>query len=234
MGTRRLSTRPAASRIRSLPGPQIAIGVIVFAIMTYGLWEISEGISGREPPTFADSEISAWLHTHGAPPVTAAMFVVTTFGSTQWVSWLTLAFVAYFIVRRRFYWLFAFATSVFGGMLLNKLLKYFFHRTRPFFEDPLLTLTSYSFPSGHTMMATVLYGVIAAYLLSRTNDWRRRPLIVLAAMILILLIAFSRVYLGAHYLTDVLGAMAEGLAWLSLCLTTMYSVWRYRHQPPMN
>jgi len=226
MGTGNVSSR--AVRLRALPGPQMALGLIVFAIMTYGLWEISEGITGREPPTFADSEISAWLHTHARQPITTAMFVVTTFGSTQWVSWLAAAFITYFIVRRRFYWMLAFASSIFGGMLLNKLLKYFFHRTRPFFQDPLLSLTSYSFPSGHTMMATVLYGVIATYLLSRTNDLRQRLLIILAAATLILLIAFSRVYLGAHYLTDVLGAMAEGLAWLSLCLTTTFSIWRYR------
>jgi membrane-associated phospholipid phosphatase len=232
MGANSVSGSGNAMRLRTLPGRQIALGLIVFAIMTYGLWEISEGISGREPATFADSEISARLHTHARQPLTTAMFAVTTFGSTQWVTWLTAAFIAYFIVRRRFYWMLAFATSVFGGMLLNKLLKYFFHRTRPFFQDPLLTLTSYSFPSGHTMMATVLYGAIAAYLLSRTNDWRQRLLIILAAALLILLVAFSRVYLGAHYLTDVLGAMAEGLAWLSLCLTTVFSIWRYRHAPP--
>jgi len=54
-------------------------------------------------------------------------------------------------------------------LLLNKLLKYAFHRARPHFDDPILTLTSYSFPSGHTMMATVLYGVVAAYLLAKTR-----------------------------------------------------------------
>lgn len=221
-------TRTTAQRIKSLPGRGLALGLIVFAIMTYALWEISEGISGREPPTIADSEISVWLHTHGNPTLTTAMFVVTTFGSTLWVSLLAAACAAYFVVRRRFYWLFAFTLSVFGGMLLNKLLKYLFHRTRPFFYDPLLTLNSYSFPSGHTMMATVLYGAIAAYLLSRTNDWRKRLLIVLTTACLILLVAFSRVYLGAHYLTDVLGAMAEGIAWLSLCLTIVYAVWRHR------
>ncbi|MGH9930880.1 MAG: phosphatase PAP2 family protein, partial [Pyrinomonadaceae bacterium] len=125
--------------------------------------------------------------------------------------------------------------SVLGGTLLNRLLKYAFHRPRPFLSDPLLTITSYSFPSGHTMAATVLYGVIAAYLLTATPDWRRRALIIFSASFLILLVGFSRMYLGAHYLSDVLGAMAEGLAWLALCLTAVYSVWRqqnsHRNQP---
>ena len=113
-------------------------------------------------------------------------------------------------------------------MLLNRILKYVFQRPRPHFDDPLLSLTSYSFPSGHTMTATVLFGVLAAYFFTTAPDWRRRVVIFFVASFLILLVGFSRIYLGAHYLSDVLGAMAEGLAWLSFCLTVVYSVWRRR------
>jgi len=111
-------------------------------------------------------------------------------------------------------------------MLLNRILKYVFQRPRPHFDDPLLSLSSYSFPSGHTMTATVVFGVLASYLFTTTQDWRRRALIVCVAGFLILLVGFSRIYLGVHYLSDVLGAMAEGLAWLALCLTVVYSIWR--------
>jgi undecaprenyl-diphosphatase len=76
------------------------------------------------------------------------------------------------------------------------------------------------------MMATVLYGVIAAYLFSRTTDRRRRALIILAAALLMVLVGFSRICLGAHYFSDVLAAMAEGLAWVSLCLMVLYTIWQ--------
>ena len=100
----------------------------------------------------------------------------------------------------------------------------------PHFVDPILSLTSYSFPSGHTMTATVLFGVLAAYFAATTSGWGYRTLIILSAALLILSVAFSRIYLGAHYLSDVLGALAEGLAWLALCLTGVYSIWRKQNQ----
>lgn len=206
----------------SLP---LLAGLLVFATMTLTLGEISEDVINREPLTVADAQLSTWLHTHATPPLTSAMFAVTSFGSTLMVSCIAAGLALYLLWQRRFYWLAAALSSVFGGMLLNKLLKYAFHRARPHFNDPILKLDSYSFPSGHTMMATVLYGVLAVYLFSKTTDTRRRVLILLAAGLLILLVGSSRMYLGAHYLSDVLGAMAEGLAWLSLCLTVIYTIW---------
>ena len=208
-------------RFLSLP---LVAGLLVFATMTLTLGEISEDVIKREPLTVADAQLSNWLHTHATPPLTRAMFVVTSFGSTLTASCIAVGLSLYLLWRRRFYWLAAALSSVFGGMLLNKLLKFAFHRARPHFNDPILKLDSYSFPSGHTMIATVLYGVLAAYLFSKTTDSRRRVLILLAAGLLIALVGFSRMYLGAHYLSDVLGAIAEGLAWLSLCLTVVYSL----------
>jgi membrane-associated phospholipid phosphatase len=207
----------------------LVTGILLFIIMTLILGEISEDIINHEPLTVADAQLSTWLHSHRSPFLTSAMFVATSFGATATVTCIAAALGLYLLWRRRFYWLAAVATSVSGGALLNRLLKYAFHRPRPHFDDPILKLTSYSFPSGHTMMATVLYGVVAAYLLAKTPDWRWRVLIILSASLLIALVGSSRIYLGAHYLSDVLGAMAEGLAWLSLCLTVVYSIWRQQN-----
>jgi membrane-associated phospholipid phosphatase len=211
---------------RAFLGLHLVAGFIIFASMTLTLWQISKVINKREPLTIADAQLSTWLHSHTLPWLTSAMFVVTSLGSSLFASCIAVVFGLYLIRRRRFYWLAAFLSSVYGGMLLNRILKYVFQRPRPHFDDPLLSLTSYSFPSGHTMTATVLFGVLAAYFFTTTRDWRRRVIIVFVAGLLILLVGFSRMYLGVHYLSDVLGAMAEGLAWLSLCLTVIYSLRR--------
>jgi undecaprenyl-diphosphatase len=211
---------------RSFLGLHVVAGLIIFATMTLTLWEISEDIRNREPLTVADAQLSTWLHTHPTPLLTRAMFAITWLGSGAIASCIAAPFVIYFVRRRRFYWLAAFASSIYGGMLLNRILKYMFQRPRPHFDDPLLSLSSYSFPSGHTMTATVVFGVVASYLFTTTKDWRLRTLIICVAGFLILLVGFTRMYLGVHYLSDVLGAMAEGLAWLSLCLTVIYSLRR--------
>lgn len=218
-----MKNQSSATTFRGLP---LIAGAIIFATMTLTLGEISEDIRNREPLTVADAQFSTWLHVHSTPLLTSAMFVVTYLGSGAVAACIAVTFGIYLIWRRRFYWLAAFLSSVYGGILLNRILKYEFQRPRPHFDNPLLSLSSYSFPSGHTMTATVVYGVLAAYFFTNTRDWRWRVLITCAATFLILLVAFSRVYLGAHYLSDVLGAMAEGLAWLALCLTVVYSVWR--------
>jgi len=210
-------------------GLYLVAGLLILLGMSLTLGEIAEDVRNGEPITVADVQLSNWLHTHGSASITTSMLLVTSLGSTVVVSCLTVLFGLYLVWRRQPYWLAAMVLSVFGGMGVNKLLKFLVHRARPHFNDPILSLTSYSFPSGHTMMATVLYGVLAAFLVSKTPRWAWRVLIVAAAGCLILLVAFSRVYLGAHYLSDVLAALAEGLAWLSLCLTAVYSVWRYRN-----
>jgi membrane-associated phospholipid phosphatase len=214
---------------RGYLGLHLVLGFVIFAGTTLILGEIAEDIMNGEPLTIADAQISTWLHTHRSPHLTTVFWIVTTLGSTELVSCVAVAVGLYLLWKRQLYWLAAIWLSVFGGMLLNKYLKYVFHRPRPHFDDPILTLTSYSFPSGHTMAATVLYGVLATLLVTRVKGRSFRVLVILSASLLIVLVGFSRMYLGAHYLSDVLGAIAEGLAWLSLCLTAVYSLWRQRN-----
>lgn len=211
-------------------GLHFIAGLLVFAGMTLILGEISEDVMNREPLTVVDAQLSTWLHTHSSPHLTTAMLVITSLGSDVVASVVAVVFGIYLLWRRRPYWLAAAWLTIFGGMLLNRFLKSVFQRARPRFDDPILTLTSYSFPSGHTMKAAVLYGVLAAFLVAETKSWRRRVLVILTAILLIALVGFSRIYLGVHYLSDVLGALAEGLAWLALCLTAVYSIWRHRQQ----
>ena len=218
------------SAARGVPGAHLAAGILVFAAMTLILAGISEDVISHEPSTVADARFGAWLHGHEIPWATSVMRVATSLGSPLTVTCITVALALYLLWRRRLYWLTALVSSVLGGALLNRLLKYAFHRTRPHADDAILTLAGYSFPSGHTMLASVLYGVVAIYLCAHTPDWRRRVLLTCSAGVLIGMIGFSRVYLGAHYLSDVLGAMAEGLAWLSLCVTAVYTIWRRHHR----
>src|SRR2546430_17434268 len=82
---------------------------------------------------------------------------------------------------RQWYWLLTLAVAVGGGMLINLVLKAAYERLRPHFDDPLLVLTTFSFPSGHAAGAVLFYGVLAAVLVSRLFDWRARPACVAAA-----------------------------------------------------
>ena len=107
-------------------------------------------------------------------------------------------------------------------------LKNAFHRSRPAWDDPILMIGSFSFPSGHAIAATLLYGFLAAFVVRKVQAWRWQVLAVLAAGLLILLIGFSRLYLGVHYLSDVLAGMAAGSAWLGLCLTAVGALRRHR------
>ena len=118
------------------------------------------------------------------------------------------------------------------GMLVNELLKLSYERARPQFDDPLLLLHSYSFPSGHTAAATVFYGTLAAFLVSRSYRHRTRALIVACAVGAIAMVAFSRIYLGAHYLSDVTAAVCSSTAWLVVCLSGVHALVRKRMEKP--
>ena len=187
---------------------------------------IVEDVGHNEQLTVMDLRVAAYLHARATPLLSIVMIFSSYFGSLIVTG--GIAFATGIILWRRHHRerFLALVFAVPGGMLINVLAKYSVHRPRPFFDDPLLTLTSYGFPSGHAMASTVLYGLLAVFAMQTSANWRRRVMAVSIAVSLIALVCFSRIYLGVHYLTDVLAGVAEGVAWLALCLTMMKIVER--------
>lgn len=218
-----MPTERSAKQIRTF---HLIAGLLVFTAMTLTLGEIAEDVYNNEPLTITDVRFSNWLHANGSAPLTRAMWIITSLHASPVVCVAAVLIGLYLWRRRERYWVLTLWLSVFGGLLLNIILKLVFHRARPHFDDPLLTVTTYSFPSGHTMNATVLYGALATFVFAKSKRWPLRLIAFGLAIILILLVGFSRIYLGAHYLSDVLGAMAEGLAWIALSLTALYYFWK--------
>jgi membrane-associated phospholipid phosphatase len=208
------------------PGWHLLVGFLFFAGMSLLLGAIAEDVVTGDPLTVVEAQLSGWLHANSTPLLTALFARITLLGSTLLASVIAGLVALYLLSRRQLYWFGAFVLSVYGGMILNRLLKYSFQRARPRFDDPIFSFTGYSFPSGHTMTATVVYGAIAVVLFTRNKHRAVRVVFIASATLLIGLVGFSRIYLGAHYLSDVLGAIAEGLAWLSLCFTAVYFLWR--------
>ena len=175
-----------------------------------------------------DADMTAWLAAHRTPLLTTAMLAISQANGLVAVPVWSLLFAGVLARLREWYWMMTLALAVGGGIALNALLKAIFERARPHLDDPLLILDTYSFPSGHTAAATVFYGVLAAFLVSRTYRKRWRTAAVAGAVVAIALVALSRVYLGAHYFSDVVAAMCSSTAWLVLCLSGVHRLVRRR------
>ncbi|MGZ8288715.1 MAG: phosphatase PAP2 family protein [Telluria sp.] len=209
-------------------GLHLTVGV---ALMVFAAWVfsgIAEEVMEAEEIVIFDEWLARWFRAHAAPGFTNAMFVISHWHNTVGMLTMTAALGMYFYLRKARYWLLALLFTVPGGMLLNLGLKHVFQRARPTLDDPLLTLTTYSFPSGHTVAATLFYGLLAAYLLVLPGRWKTRLLIVLGACVMVGLVALSRMYLGVHYLSDVMAAVAEGCGWLAVCITGVATLRRRR------
>jgi membrane-associated phospholipid phosphatase len=182
---------------------------------------IADEVMHGEPITRIDDEVAQWFYSSATIPLTRVVLFFTHVHSAPGLLLLSAVFALFLVRKNERYWLLTLALTVPGCMLLNVALKHVFQRARPSFDEPLLTLTTYSFPSGHAAGSTVFYGVLAAYLLCKIKSSGWRSVIVLSAFSLVTLVALSRMYLGVHYLSDVLAGIVVGIAWLTLILAAV-------------
>jgi undecaprenyl-diphosphatase len=158
-----------------------------------------------------------WFHEHASPGWTDVFTVVTRLGSFAVLA-AVLAIGTIALARRRLYpelWFLLLAAG--GTKLLTEALKWSVGRDRPTFPDPLATESSSSFPSSHASMSLAVYGSLAVIVARRLEPTWQRAAVLGGTAVLVALIGLSRLYLGVHYLSDVVAGYALALAWMSLC-----------------
>jgi undecaprenyl-diphosphatase len=222
---------PASARL----GWRLAVGAFLLVTAAWVFGAIAEDVVTSDRLTVFDAQLAEWLHRQATPALTRAMLVWTNLHSTVAVGAYTAVIGLALALERRWRQLTLVVVAVGGGLAVNVLMKLAFHRARPSFTEPLLTLSTYSFPSGHVAASTIFYGLAVLWVFARTRRPLWRALAVAGAALLILLVAFSRLLLGVHYLSDVAAAFAEGVAWLVICVGALAAFWREtgrRHPRP--
>jgi undecaprenyl-diphosphatase len=165
-----------------------------------------------------DHGVALWFHTHLTPTFVSVLRGITEFGSSEWIAIVLSVAVLFFVFKRWWPSLLMMVVAIPGGMLLNEWIKILVHRHRPFVDGWYVDWSGYSFASGHTIGATLLYGQLALFIIPLVKSRRGRVLVFSVATFVIVMVGFSRIALGAHYLTDVLAGMFLGASWLTLCV----------------
>ncbi|WP_303720816.1 bifunctional DedA family/phosphatase PAP2 family protein [Malonomonas rubra] len=174
---------------------------------------VLEDVLTLDPLVRADQSIYQFLQSLRTPWGNQLLVAVTELGDSVMNLFILLAVLAALLLRRLFrpaaYWLLA----AIGGGALVQIFKWLVHKPRPIVIYQ--GVSGWGFPSGHTTMSVILFGFFAILLLREAPQrWRWFPFAV--AIGSSLLIAFSRLYLGAHWLSDVLGGLSLGWAWVAL------------------
>ena len=203
-----------------LPGPylvvHLALGLAVTAAVAVFV-VIAEDVVGHGAVVTFDLAFAQALQDSATPSLTQVFGIVTWLGSGYALAVVT-ALVAVYLARQHdrlaaMGWIAAQA----GGWLLNYALKEAFERTRPSFADPLLAATSWSFPSGHAMGTFILLGVGSYLFLRNVRSWSAAAVVITLALSWCVVMAFSRLYLGVHFASDVVAGLIAGVAWVAVC-----------------
>lgn len=202
------------------------IGILLSVGLLRAFLSIAEDVPENGSMVHLDFAVAAWFHVHESEFLEGVFYGVSLIGAPVLAATLAVV-VAIFLFKRDWRRLGALAITVGGGGLLNLVLKTGFHRVRPIYASEFHP-HGWSFPSGHAMDSLIGYGMLAYFLIEQTSSRSRRRMIGGGAALLILTIGFARIYLGVHFLSDVVGGFAAGALWLSVCISG-YRFARKRH-----
>jgi undecaprenyl-diphosphatase len=209
----------------------IILGVIAVVVLTLIFIKLTDSVVEQEHISL-DRNIALWIHGGASPTQTTIMLLVTELGKNflyvfAVLSLLIGGYIAWQARRSKQAGMavaildtIAPTVAVIGAAGLSFAIKQLVGRTRPSLFPPLTSESGPSFPSGHTLTAIAFYGM-CAFLLARPLHGWARAVVVTLAVVISGAVAYSRVYLGVHYPTDVLGSFIIGTAWIITLAITL-------------
>jgi undecaprenyl-diphosphatase len=197
----------------------VITGAVLAAVLLLTWLALADLITDRgAAPTALDSAVLSFMVGHRYPLLTALMIGITNAGGTLAMTVVATLTTGWLAWRRQWAGAALVAVAGLGSAILVPLTKNLIGRLRPTGHQ-LVVQTNQAFPSGHALGSITVIGVVTAVALTMTHARRTRAILVTAATVFVILVGLSRLYLGVHWATDVLGGWLLGGAWLTLCLT---------------
>lgn len=215
-----LRTFLAARLAREGPlGLGLTVGLLVGLSSLWAFAGVTEDVLTGDTITQVDLKVLHVVRSSASPTGDDVMYVVSMLGSPVAMGVLGVLGAVRLGMRRDWALLTGWVATFLGAGLVDMALKALIRRPRPVGAD-IFVGASFSFPSGHTLGSLCGFGILTYMVLRLRPRLRRWPVIVSAA-ILVLLIGASRIGLGVHYLSDVAGGYAGGALWLSMCIAVL-------------
>jgi membrane-associated phospholipid phosphatase len=190
---------------------ELVAAAILFAASVAAFGHVVEDYLTGDPIVRWDVEFARWLHEHSSATLVSLFDLITIAGNVAVLAAVSAVAILLLLRRGLVNDAALLAVVALGVEVLNAGLKLVFHRPRP--ELAFVQLDTYSFPSGHAAGSAAIYGALA-YLSARRLTGAGRVVPSILAVILVAAVGFSRLYLGAHYLSDVLAGFSLGASWL--------------------
>lgn len=198
-------------------GLGLTLGLAVVALATWAFGAVLEEVLDNATMVRWDHLATTWINAHTTGLGTHVALIVTAIGSPV-VAVVGVVIGVCLLLRRDWVMVIAWSAILGGGAMLRHLIKITVQRHRPDYAPFAVVGKTWSFPSGHTMDAVLCY-VGLAWLLIERFEWaeRNRIAIMIPAWLIVIAVGWSRLYLGAHFPSDVVGGALIGVAWLALC-----------------
>lgn len=180
--------------------------------------KVLDSVIEKESVVKIDLIITNWIYTIRTPFLNTLMKIITDLANVESIIVFLLIVFGVLLVLKKQRYILAMLVSSVTSYAFVAIIKELIKRPRPAIANALAVETSFSFPSGHTMIAVAVYGLLFYFLMRISKPKWLKILLSIAGTLVVLAIGFSRIYLGVHWSSDVFASLLLGISWLSLLI----------------